>query len=326
MIFNKNMSYNINPLSMPRLYDSYNISDVLVRKLDEHTGVIRFSNILDYARNNNIGIYEAGNTICREHGLENYISIVNELKMYTNPSYKQAVLENYKIIPMQLESIGYDEELCNLLEYNIDIDIYNDTYNTDIILNELHSLAGWNQANNTISTGFYNTVDSIRAIPDKVAGAIAGKIKSAVGNKIVSSVDSALSDPAKQDKLADSLRNVGSKLAGGAVKGAFDDTKTSVAPYLKGAAATAAIGGGLYVLNNQINNLTNNEAIKTKNPGIIARIINALKRCFNSLLGRQKVAPSNQQGIIARLINKVKNAIRYFGRKVGLISNETRYK
>lgn len=324
MIFDKRMAYDINPLSLPRLspYENYSSIDVLVRKINEDTGVIRFSNLLDFARSQDIDLITAGNTLCEEYGLRNYITIVNEEKFYRNNSYRQSILESYKEIPMQMEYVDYDVLYYNLLEQAILEDIYYNTNTTDILL-ETGVVNFNNDLNYTLSHTQDTASDIASSFKDKlVQGLLISPIKG-----VLNLADKHLT-PEQMDKVTQTVsqktENMSQKVGAALVRGGKNGVKTSVKPYLKGAAAAAVVGGGLYTLNRQINNLTNPNNIKKK-PNVIRRILNSLKRILSSLFSRRKASPPQQQGIISRLISKVKNSIEYLTRKIGLSNNNSAY-
>ena len=318
MIFDKTMSYSLNSLSIPRIYQEYSSTDISIRKIDEATGVIRFSNLLDYAKNNELDLITAGRNICESYGLSKYIAIVNDEKFYMNPSYRKAVLESYKIIPMHLESIGYNIYFYNLLEYCIDYDIKHNTYYTDNLL-ENDYINGFNDMNAQLSSD-KKTAKDVLGWFTGLFGRAGDKISGFIGNQAVDAVNNALGTNKVSQAIASNADRIARNAVSSAIKGGVDEVNNAAAPYLKGAAVTAAIGGGLAVLNNTINNLTNNENMGSHNPGVITKTLNALKKCLGTLTGRQQNAPAGQRGIISRLIAKVKNAIAYLGRKVGITS------
>lgn len=318
MIFNKIMSYDINPLSMPRLYpnETYNTQDVLVRKIREDTGVIRFSNIIDFARSQSIDVSKAGRIICESHGLENCVTIVNEEKFYLNESYRQAVIESINFIPMQLEQASYNVPFSILLEYCIDTDIMNNNTNCTEILLEIEAVEGLNDFNQGVSNTITNQGDFFGSIKNKITSKVGGWL----GRKASGFINNYLGDEANQDKIAEKVGQVTKKATDQVVGNIADSARDAASPYLKGAMVTAAAGGLLAVLNNTVHTLTDNENLNSDNPGVLSRTFNSLKNCMNTLLGRQQTAPQGQQGIIARLIQKVKNALSYLGKKVGVTS------
>lgn len=313
MIFNKTMAYNIDPLSLPRLYpyETYNTYDVLVRKINENTGVIRFSNIVDFARNQNINLLEAGKTICGYHGLENYITIINEEKFYLNNSYRQAVLESFQHIPMQLEKASYNVPFSILLEYCVEMDIKNNTYYTDLLLEDISS--GSNNLNNESSNDQKSEQGLFSGLKDSFTNKVTSGLKWLGGKVIGNYLDN------NSEEVSEKVGQAAPKVANRIVDNIASGVKDTVS-YAKGAMVTAAAGSMLALLNNTVNNLTNGENINSDNPGIIKRTLNSLKGCMNQLLGKQQNAPQNQQGIISRLINKVKSAMSYLGKKIGISS------
>lgn len=322
MIFDKRMAYDINPLSLPRLspYENYSSIDVLVRKINEDTGVIRFSNLLDFARSQDIDLITAGNTLCEDYGLRNYITIVNEEKFYRNNSYRQSILESYKEIPMQMEYVDYDVLYYNLLEQAILEDIYYNTNTIDILL-ETGVVNFNNDINYTLSNVQSTGQETISDMKQNIKhGLFVSPIKwflnKADENLTQQDIDNF------ESILSRKTQNLGSRAAAEVIRGGATGTKRAVMPYVKGAALAAIVGGGLYTLNRQVNNLTDNERLKEtvakNNPNVLRRLSNSLNKCLTSLLVRKRSAPPERQGIISRLINKIQNAIAYLARKVGL--------
>lgn len=308
ILFNKNTSYNLNPLSMPRLRQDelYDIPNVIVRKINESLGVIRFADIIDIAQKNGMTLVEAGQSIIRSHGLEDYVAIVNEDKMYSNDKYYNAVIDSCKYINMQLESSKTID--TSFLEEYINEDIENgNTDNLDIILNETGAVAGLNDFNRTTSAdvrqGMLRASNTAKSIKDKVFhwGA----------KKVLGMADSALQGD-NADKAAKIGNTIGKQVVGGVIKGAADAASDELAKVGRKAAAVGILGGGMYVLKNQFMNLTNQERynrIKRERPFIIKRWLMALKRLLSRLLFRRKKAPQQQQGIITSMISKVHSKI-----------------
>lgn len=320
MIFDKRMSYDLNPLSLPRLspYENYSSIDVLVRKINEDTGVIRFSNLLDFARSQDIDLITAGNTLCENYGLKNYITIINEEKLYRNNSYRQSILESYRDIPMQMEYANYDILYYNVLEQAILEDIQYNSNTIDILL-ETGIMDFMNDFNYSASHAKDTAIETAQDTKSRLGQFIAAPIKA-----LLNKADESLT-PEQMNKVTEKVsqktEKMGQKVGESLVRGGAKGVKASVKPYLKGAAAAAVIGGGLYTLNRQVNNLTNPNNMKKK-PNILRRILNALKRILSSLFSRKKASPPQQQGIISRLITKVQNSIAYLTRKVGSNNNE----
>ena len=83
MIFDKSISYDLNPLSMPRLNNDecyHDIQDVLVRQINESIGVVRFTDILDYSKKSNLSISEVSDLLNEYYDMD-IVAIVNELSL-----------------------------------------------------------------------------------------------------------------------------------------------------------------------------------------------------------------------------------------------------
>lgn len=316
MIFNKSIAYDMNALSIPRLYDAdsrFGLNDVLVRKINETTGVVRFSELIDISRSVNCSLLESANNLSGLYGLD-IVYIVNEAKLYNN-TYRNAVLETYHLLPMQLENVGIDIECYNLLEQAIEQDIYNNsTYYTDYILEGIEQLNDLNVA----ATAAGQDVGDAAETGKSVLGKVAGKIKSAVAGHIVDALDDNLKDPKKVEQISQSANKFTKNAVKGAIKGATDGIKSEFGSAAKKAAVATAALGTFAIINRQVKNLTNNENINTKDPGRIAKTMNSLKRIWSNLSQKRSYAPPQQQGIITRLINKIKHFIYILGRKLGL--------
>lgn len=316
MIFNKSIAYDMNALSIPRLYDAdsrFGLNDVLVRKINETTGVVRFSELIDISRSVNCSLLESANNLSGLYGLD-IVYIVNEAKLYNN-TYRNAVLETYHLLPMQLENVGIDIECYNLLEQAIEQDIYNNsTYYTEYILEGIEQLNDLNVA----ATAAGQDVGDAAETGKSVLGKVAGKIKSAVAGHIVDALDDNLNDPKKVEQISQSANKFTKNAVKGAIKGATDGIKSEFGSAAKKAAVATAALGTFAIINRQVKNLTNNENINTKDPGRIAKTMNSLKRIWSKLSQKRSYAPPQQQGIITRLINKIKHFIYILGRKLGL--------
>lgn len=326
MIFDKRMSYDLNPLSLPRLspYENYSSIDVLVRKINEDTGVIRFSNLLDFAKSQDIDLITAGNILCESYGLLNYVAIINEEKFYKNNTYRQTVLESYRDVPMQMEYADYDVLYYNILEQSIFDDISSNTHQTDILL-ETGVMNDFNDMNYSYNNFEKSGAETLSGLKKDMQHAFFVSPTKWFFNK----VDENLTQQDMDDFAAGvskRTQNFGSRIASEVIRGGARGTKRAVTPYIKGAALAAVVGGGLYTLNRQVNNLTDNERLKEtvakNNPNILRRLTNSLNKCLTSLLVRKRSAPPQKQGIISRLINKIQNAIAYLARKVGFHNHE----
>lgn len=322
MIFNKITAYDMNPMSVPRLYDHrdrFGLNDVLVRKINESTGVVRFIELIDLARNNNCSLLEAANNLSGLYGLD-IVYIAHEAKLY-NDTYRQAILETYQSIPIQLETVGIDEECYDLLEQAIEEDLSNnDTYYTDYILEGIEQLNDVNVAATNAGRDVGDAVDAGKS----VFARIGDTIKKAAGDKIVGAVERALNDPKKVEQVSQAANTFTRNAVKGAVKGATDGIKSELGSTAKKAAVATAALGAFAIFNRQVKNLTNNENINTKDPGRIAKTINSLKRVWSNLSQRRQYASPKQQGLISKLIMKIKYYIYLLGRKLGL-ANGTRH-
>ena len=226
MIFDKRMAYDINPLSMPRLspYENYSSIDVLVRKINEDTGVIRFSNLLDFARSQDIDLITAGNTLCENYGLRNYITIVNEEKFYRNNSYRQSILESYRYIPMQMEYADYDVLYYNILEQVILEDIQYNTNTTDILL-ETGVVNPINGINYTLSQAQDSAIDTADGVKSKLGQAVLAPFK-----WLLNKADKSLT-PEQMDKITQKVsqktENMSQKVGKSLVRGGTNGVKAS---------------------------------------------------------------------------------------------------
>lgn len=318
MFFSKDMAYDLNPLSLPRLQQNelYNIPDVLVRKINENVGVIRFSDILSIAKKNLMSPEEAGYNIIREHGLHDYVSIVNESKFYSNEDYEQAVLESVHKIRLQFDThIGYDEELFDLLNEAVYYDILNNTTDhLDYIL-ETGLMDGLNDVNHELSHDQRQAAAEI----DNATNTIAGKVGKVAQNHVLSTADKWIGQ--NKPVVDTAAKKIGEKFAQGteiAMKHGRSVLKNKIDHYTK---KTLLIGGGAAlatILKKQVRNLTSQETMNSNDPGVLKRSYNALKRILGRLTNREKYCSPKQRGIISSLIYKIKHALYIIARKVGL--------
>ena len=306
MIFTKNDSYDLNPLSMPRLQQDelYNIPDVLVRKINENVGVIRFSDILEIARKNNMSILEAGYNIIRDHGIHGFVAVVNENRMLIDDSYYLAVLESCKHINMQYGS-SLDRDI--FLQSLIEEDIISDTNNLDIIL-ESGAYSGVNDANRHISSDMKQVSTQAGGFFNRMGQ----KVKNWGVSKALGFIDDGLRGNNTVEKVAKSGQNLGHTLGKNVVKGFGDEVSKTASKWGTRAATLAAAGGGLYIFRKQLNNLTNQERmgrIKTKKAFFLKRWLLKLKEMLARLIRRRKTAPPSQQSKLSNMIARVQNKI-----------------
>ena len=329
MIFDKSISYDLNPLSMPRLNNDecyHDIQDILVRQINESTGVVRFTDILDYSKKSNLPISEVSDLLNEYYDMD-IISIVNEVKFYMNDEYQLAVLESVNVIPMQVDSLGIDKEFSELLEYCILQDLENGTTEyTDQLFLETGIVGNLNNVNNFVSDIKANAIDGIKHIGSQALNKGGGMLKT-LATKAGDYLDS-------HDNFATRFVNKhidtnGQGLAGKAankvdelIKSGQEGLEKKGGEWLKDKAQKVGIGALIATAANTINNMTNQENMTSNNPSILQKVLNSLKSMYDRLMGHKENAPVQQQSVIQNLLNKAQNGMKSIEAKLKLVGGQ----
>lgn len=321
MIFDRSISYDLNPLSMPRLNNDecYNdIQDILVRQIDESTGVVRFTDILDYSKKSNLHISEV-NDLLREYYDMDLVGIINEIKMTTNEEYQMAVIEAMNYMPLQIDSIGIDEEFSELLEYCIIMDLENNTTEyTDQLLIDSGIIGNLNDLNTMVGNISQNSIAGIQHIGTQglAKGAsllknLAGKVLNPIGNYLDTHDNAATRFVnSKIDAGGQKLANMAKDQIDNFVGKGQDWLENKGTEILKDKAQKLTIGAGLGILAKNLNNLTTQENMTSNNPSVLQRVFNSLKQMYDRLMGNKENAPPQQQNMIQNLLNKCQTAMK----------------
>lgn len=335
----RSLAFDLNSLSLPRLLQEeveVDLSQIPMVMTESGDTMVRFSDLYDLSKHLTIPCSEALELLKGDHAVKgNVYAVVLETRFYDDKCYRQSVLESSHSTPMVIKGAGIDDWFDQTLQECIEEDLYMGSTERFDSLCELFGnffgLAG-DAAVEGKSIGA--AVDNAKArfgnwIGDKV-GAAVRKVGPKVANagmgwaerKAESWLGEGNNAQQASDRIADFIGNIGEKGAKAAVDRAAQGVRKAAWPHIRNA---LAIGGGLAVAGiakNQLDNLTNQEAIANAKPGMAARMMNSLKNVLAKLTGQQQAAAGNpqQQGLISRMIEKVKNAIRALGRKVGLVS------
>lgn len=329
MIFDRSISYDLNPLSMPRLNNDecYNdIQDILVRQIDESTGVVRFTDILDYSKKSNLSIYEVNNLL-REYYDMDLVGIINEVKMNINEEYQIAVVEAMNYMPLQIDSIGIDEEFSELLEYCIIMDLENNTTEyTDQLFIEtgiIGNLNGLIDVKDNVISGIQQYGSQALSKGAGLLKSMAGKVLNPIGNYLDTH------DNVATRFINDKIDTGGQKLsnwATGHINNLVDKgqnaLETKGKDFLKNAAQKVGIGAIIATAANTINNLTNQENMTSNNPSVLQRVLNSLKQMYERLMGQKDNATPQQQGLVSNLMNKLSNGMKSVEAKLKLVGGQ----
>lgn len=332
MIFDRSVSYDLNPLSMPRLNNDecYNdIQDILVRQIDESTGVVRFTDILDYSKKSNLHISEVSDLL-REYYDMDLVGIINETKMTMNEEYQMAVIEAMNYMPLQIDSIGIDEEFSELLEYCIIMDLENNnTEYTDQLFIET-GIIGNLDGLSMISNAKDNVISGVKHYGSQALSKGAGLLKSMAG-KVLNPIGNYLDthDNVATRFINDKIDTGGQKLsnwATGHINNLVDKgqnaLETKGKDFLKNAAQKVGIGAIIATAANTINNLTNQENMTSNNPSVLQRVLNSLKQMYERLMGQKDNATPQQQGVFSNLMNKLSNGMKSVEAKLKLVGGQ----
>lgn len=329
MIFDKSISYDLNPLSMPRLDSDecyHDLQDILVRQIDESTGVVRFTDILDYSKKSNLSISEV-NDLLNEYYDMGIVAIVNETKFYMNDEYQLAVLESVNTIPIQIDSLGIDEEFSELLEYCILQDLENgNTDYTDQLLLETGVVANLNTANQVVSDIKANAIDGIKHVGSQALSKGGGLLKTlatTAGNYLDTHDNFATRFVNKQiDTKGQGAANWAAGKVDSAIKSGQEALEKKGGEWLKDKAQKVGIGALLATFANSINNMTNQENMTSNNPSVLQKVLNSLKQMYDRLMGHKENAPPQQQSVIQNLLNKASNGMKNLEAKLKLVGGQ----
>lgn len=330
MIFDKSISYDLNPLSMPRLDSNeceVDIKNILVRQVNESTGVVRFSDILDYSKKSNLSISEVTELLSEYYDM-GIVAVVNEIKLNSDDDYQLAVLESVNIIPLQIDSLGIDEEFSELLEYCILMDLENgNTEYTDQLFLETGIVSQLDHANNVVSDAKANVIDGVQHYGGQVIGKVGGFLKNIVGaaaNKFGNYMDTHDNVAtrfinSKIDAGGQKLSNIASDKIDQLVGKGQDWLANKGTTILKDKAQKLTIGAVLGMAAKSLNNLTNQENMTSNNPSVLQRVLNSLKQMYDKLMGHKENTPPQQQNVVQNLLNKCQTAMKNIQAKYKLV-------
>lgn len=327
MQVSRSLAFDCN-LSLPRLMQeesALEMSQVPIFAREDNN-YVSFQDILSIANNFNLSIREAYEFLLDDHALNECDVIVLENRFLTNERYREAVMESFDEIPMRFKSAGVDYELSFLINECVDNDLEEGTTERTEALCELFgNLFGilgseWNDTKDAASQAADTAKQKGTSMASKIVNSdfVQGKMKDAANWAAEKYLGDDASTEQTGDRLANNAGKVAEKVANTVVDKAAGVVKNKAWDYTKQALLGIGIAGATGVMANQVNNLTNQEAIDNANPSMAAKMMNTLKGALSSLTNRQATAPPTQQGLISRMIEKIKNAIKALARKVGL--------
>ena len=328
MQVDKALAFDFNCLSLPRLLQEeveVDLNRIPMRETPNGDVFVRFADLQYLSSQFGVGIHEAFELLKEDHAIkQSMYAVVLEERFYEDYSYQRAVLEEGWGIPILVKAAGTDEQLDEeLIECVEDGLYYGNTEKLESlcegVVSNLFGLIGRNAGVEYHSIGA--AVDNAKQragnwFRDKVGNAI-----QTVGGPLVGGImDQVEKRLGSSDEIANKAGHVAEKIAGKVVEKGTEKARAKMWPYLRNA---LLIGGGTALAGtamNQLNNLTNQEAIANAKPGVAARMMNSLKKMLGILTNKQQQAAGNpqQQGIISRMIAKIKNAIYALAKKVGL--------
>lgn len=333
MVVERTLAFDLNSLSLPRLLQEeveVDLNRIPIMTLESGDTVVRFADLYDLSKQLSIPCSEAMELLREDHAIKGgFYAVVLETRFYDDRGYQQAVLESSSSTPMLIKSAGIDEDFDRFLAECIEQDLYMGTTEQLDALCEFLDMGELGMENKSVTATIDNVKAGVKGWFAKKLGSVAREVGPSIASKGIEvaegMVDKHLGEGNNADqtgdKVAQFLGNTAEKAGKVVVDKAAQGMRQAALPHIRNALLA---GGGLAIAGitkNQLDNLTNQEAIANANPGMAARMMNSLKGMLNTLVGKQQQASGNpqQQGLISRMIEKVKNAIRALGRKVGLV-------
>ena len=335
----RSLAFDLNSLSLPRLLQEeieVGLDRIPLVETESGDTMVRFSDLYELSKHLTIPCSEALELLREDHAIKGDVyAVVLETRFYDDRGYQRAVLEASHSTPIVIKGAGTDDWFDQVLQECIEEDLYmGSTERFDSLCELFGNFFGLMGDAGVEGKSIGAALDNAKArfgnwAGEKVGAAVrnVGPAAAALGmdyaqRKAESWLGEGNNAQQATDKIADFLGNAGEKGAKAFVNKAAQAARGAAWPHVRNALATA---GGLAVAGiakNQLDNLTNQEAIAKAQPGMAARMMNSLKNVLAKLTGQQQAAAGNpqQQGLISRMIEKVKNAIRALGRKVGLVS------